>query len=221
MKCLLCNHPNPISLKGKNKIQFWQCPQCKLTYKDPSLFPKSHEEKHRYLKHTNSLADNGYVNFLSQAVEPTLPFLTHNAFGLDFGCGPSPVLQSLIEKNGYTCELYDPYFFPELPDERKDFIFATECFEHFFEPAKEMQLITSLLIPQGVLSIMTQRWNEETDFSTWWYAQDKTHVLFFHNDTFQYICKRFNFSVLHDDGEKVIVLQKNVVKSAESVFHEL
>ncbi len=221
MKCLLCNHPNPISLKGKNEIQFWQCPQCKLTYKDPSLFPKSHEEKHRYLKHTNSLADNGYVNFLSQAVEPTLPFLTHNAFGLDFGCGPSPVLQSLIEKNGYTCELYDPYFFPELPDERKDFIFATECFEHFFEPAKEMQLITSLLIPQGVLSIMTQRWNEETDFSTWWYAQDKTHVLFFHNDTFQYICKRFNFSVLHDEGEKVIVLQKNVVKSAESLFHEL
>ncbi|HKL71418.1 MAG TPA: methyltransferase domain-containing protein, partial [Marinilabiliaceae bacterium] len=123
-----------------------------------------------------------------------------------------PVLPSIIEKDGFICELYDPYFFPELPDERKDFIFATECFEHFFEPAKEMQLITSLLIPQGVLSIMTQRWDEETAFSTWWYAQDKTHVLFFHNDTFKYICRQFNFSVLHDDGEKVIVLQKNVVR---------
>ncbi len=212
MKCLLCNHPNPISFKEEHSVQFWQCPQCKLTYKDPSLFPGPHEEKHRYLKHLNSKNDEGYVAFLNQAIEPTLPFLTHNALGLDFGCGPTPVLSSIIEKDGFTCELYDPYFFPELPDERKDFIFATECFEHFFEPAREMQLITSLLIPQGVLSIMTQRWDEETDFSTWWYAQDKTHVLFFHNDTFQYICRQFNFSVLHDDGEKVIVLQKNVVR---------
>ena len=208
MQCLLCNQANSTPIEGRDNIQLWQCAHCKLTFKDPSLFPKYDAEKKRYLKHTNSLREKGYIQFLNQALEPTYPFLPLGASGLDFGCGPSPVLASMIEKKGFICEIYDPYFFPKLPDEKKDFIFATECFEHFFEPAKEMQLITSLLIPEGILTIMTQQWNEKTDFANWWYVNDKTHVLFFHNDTFQYICKKYGFTLLHNDGGKVIVLRK-------------
>lgn len=210
MNCRLCNNSHTKSFTRKDNTLFWECSQCKLIYKDSSHFPEPRQEKLRYLKHFNSSDDTGYVNFLNQAIHPTVPHLSHNARGLDFGCGPSPVLQTLIGEHGFTCDVYDPHFFPELPDERKEFIFATECFEHFFEPAKEIQLITSLLIPHGILTIMTQRWNEETDFLNWWYTHDTTHVIFFHNKTFQYICQQFNFSVLYDDGKNVIILQKNV-----------
>ncbi|MGQ1947265.1 class I SAM-dependent methyltransferase [Geofilum sp. OHC36d9] len=211
MTCPLCNNTEATSFKGLQDILFWQCPHCQLIFKDTAFYPTSEEEKHRYTQHHNSQDEDGYLNFLDKALKPTIPHLGAGAAGLDFGCGPTPVLSSMIQKAGFDCENYDPYFFPELPDERKEFIIATESFEHFFEPARELRLITSLLIPDGVLTIMTQRWDETTDFKTWWYVRDNTHVVFFHKDTFNYICKKYGFSILHDNGDNVIILQKNVV----------
>src|SRR5690606_19185702 len=101
--------------------------------------------------------------------------------------------------------------FPELPDERQDFIFATECVEHFFNPHQELKLLTALLRPAGTLTVMTDLWGENTDLETWWYIRDSTHVSFYHAKTFDYICSKYGYDIAYSDNQKVMVLRKRVV----------
>lgn len=211
MECPLCKQNEVTSFKGVDQILFWKCAECYLIYKDSVYHLPLHEEHDRYLKHNNTLDCPGYIDFLNQALKPALPFLDSEMQGLDFGSGHNPVLAELLNKSGFSCNYFDPFFFPELPDERLDFIFSTETFEHFVNPYKDIKLITSLLVPDGLLTVMTHRWNEHTDLSTWWYMREHTHVSFFHKKTFDYICDEFGYNQEYDDGEKVIILRKNVV----------
>lgn len=213
VKCPLCSQSVGHEMRGPANIGLYHCSNCELVFKDPKSLPSQSEEKERYLEHNNDESSKGYVDFLNKAVKPTLDFLDPGMEGLDFGCGPNPVLSQIVTEAGYGCANYDPLFFPELPDERLDFIFATECFEHFFHPSKEMRLITALLRPGGILTIMTNRWSELEKVSDWWYVRDKTHVVFYHQKSFEYLCKTFGYTVLSDDGDSVLVLQKEVVAS--------
>jgi SAM-dependent methyltransferase len=178
-------------------------------FSNSNHLPIKAEEKARYEAHNNSIEDQGYVNFLMQAIVPALYYLTPESKGLDYGCGPGPTLSALVQQNGYRCHNYDPFFFPELPEGPFDFIFATECFEHFFEPSKEMELLSQLLMPHGHLIIMTNLWEDNTNFANWHYTQDTTHVIFFHEKTFSYIAKTYGFQVVFNDGIRVIILKKN------------
>lgn len=211
MTCSLCGSEVGESFSGTEGIKLHRCSNCWLVFKDPELHPSAEEEEYRYAQHNNSDDCPGYRDFLNQALAPTLPYLDFGMEGLDFGCGPNPVLARMLDEAGYSCTYYDPFFFPDLPDDRQDFIMATECFEHFFAPAAEMKLLTALLRPHGTLTVMTHRWDEETDFSTWWYLRDPTHVSFFHRKTFDYLCSRFGYQVEEVASDKVIVLRKMVV----------
>lgn len=211
MKCTLCEGGDLTTVKGIDEMVLNKCNQCFLVFKSPDNWPRPEDEKERYSQHNNTEECTGYMDFLSKALEPTLPFLEADMEGMDFGCGPTPVLAKMVEKQGCQCSHYDPFFFPELPDERQDFIFATECFEHFFKPGQELKLLTALLRPSGTLTIMTDLWTEDTDFATWWYLRDATHVSFFNTKTFDYICSRFGYDKEYDDHSKVIILRKKVV----------
>lgn len=212
-KCPLCYQSGNHQIRGQAEGGLYHCTSCELIYKSTILHPSHSEELERYLEHNNDENSKGYIDFLNKAVKPALDFMEPEMEGLDFGCGPNPVLSQIVTEAGYSCANYDPLFFPELPDERLDFIFATECFEHFFDPNREMRLITALLRPGGILTIMTNRWSELEKVSDWWYVRDKTHVVFYHQKSFDYLCKTYGYSVLFDDGESVLVLQKDVVAS--------
>lgn len=213
VECPLCFQGVHQQLRGPLNIELYHCDNCELIFKNKEDRPSQTEETERYLEHNNDESSKGYVDFLKKAVQPALNFMEAGMEGLDFGCGPNPVLSQIVNEAGFSCANYDPLFFPELPDERMDFIFATECFEHFFHPNKEMRLITALLRPGGILTIMTNRWRELEKVADWWYVRDKTHVVFYHQKSFEYLCKTFGYSVLFDDGESVLVLQKEVVAS--------
>ncbi len=212
MKCTLCEGEDLITFKGIDGVAFYRCNHCFLIFKSPDVWLRPEDEKERYQQHNNSEDCPGYVEFLNQALEPTLPFMEEDMEGMDFGCGPNPVLARMVEKTGCQCSFYDPHFFPELPDERQDFIFATECFEHFFNPHQELKLLTALLRPSGTLTIMTNLWNEDDPVENWWYTKDPTHVTFFHSKTIDYICSRYGYDIEYSDDRKVIVLRKRVVR---------
>jgi hypothetical protein len=211
MKCTLCAGTNTEMFKGNGGDIFYRCNHCFLIFKTPTSWLGTEEEKERYIQHNNTEECPGYVEFLSQALEPTLPFLEPDMEGMDFGCGPNPVLARMVENNGCACSYYDPFFFPELPDERQDFIFATECFEHFFDPHQELKLLTALLRPSGTLTIMTNFWSEALNIEKWWYTKDPTHVAFFHTKTFDYICARYGYDLEYSDNTKVVILRKKLV----------
>jgi len=138
-------------VQGPNGRLFHLCENCMLVFEGKGDRPNRNEEKERYLEHENSIHQEGYVNYLNQAIKPALNYLKQDARGLDYGCGPIPTLNKLLDLMGFTCEIYDPIFFPEYPLGTFDFIFATECFEHFFIPAHELQKLENLLKPGGIL----------------------------------------------------------------------
>ncbi|MBX2946065.1 MAG: class I SAM-dependent methyltransferase [Cyclobacteriaceae bacterium] len=171
-------------------------------------YPTETEERERYRFHNNTIENHGYVTFLYQAITPALPYLKGQQHGLDYGCGPEPVLSKLLEQNhSLYCKNYDPLFFRELPSGKFDFIFSTECFEHFHNPAKEIVHIKKLLEPGGVLVVMTALWNETLNLSTWHYLRDITHVCVFHSTTFDYVCQQFGFVQLYNDSRRVVILR--------------
>lgn len=93
-------------------------------------------------------------------------------------------------------------------DKKYDAIFATECFEHFYYPEKELKTIKSHLKPTGYLILMTNLWNKLEDFLSWHYVNDDTHVTFYHTETLKYIYEHFGFSILQIIDNRVIILQK-------------
>jgi hypothetical protein len=185
----------------------YRCPQCGYVYVAKSHFLKSKEEKERYAFHQNSAEDQGYVAFLERLIKPLESYLKKGATILDYGSGPEPVLAQLFKKRGFNTHIYDPFFSPLLVDEQCDAITATEVFEHFHNPKKELEIIFSLIDRGGFLGIMTERYTAETDFKTWYYTKDPTHVGFFSDKTFRWIEANYKLRSVYDDGERVIIWQ--------------
>ena len=177
-------------------------------YVDKNHLPTSEKERERYERHQNSIHNNGYVTFLNTAIEATLPFLQEGMAGLDFGCGPNPVLSKLLQMRGLSCDDYDPYFFPHKPNRTFDVIFATECLEHFHSPCVDISYISSLLAKNGILTIMTSLWEEEMPLKDWFYLRDQTHVSIYHNNTMVYLARTFNLEIVYTDQKRIILFRK-------------
>jgi 2-polyprenyl-3-methyl-5-hydroxy-6-metoxy-1,4-benzoquinol methylase len=211
ISCPLCDEESILeTLSGTLHRRYIRCRQCELIFVHPKDLISKAAEKKRYLEHNNGIQFPGYVAFLSKAVEPALKVLLPNMKGLDYGCGPNPTLSILMERQGFSCDNYDPFFFPALPQGTYDFIFATECFEHFHSPKAALEHICSLLKPGGFLIVMTEPWPTVEDFKSWYYLNDVTHVSFYHTATFEFICREYGFIRHETDNRRVFLLEKTI-----------
>lgn len=166
-----------------------------------------------YQTHQNNPNDAGYVRFLQQLWQPLQQRLQPNMQGVDIGCGPNPTLSGLIEQEGWTCALYDPFFYPTPWQRGVDFITATECFEHFHAPRDELTRMIAGLNDDGWLALMTERWRDADHFFTWHYPRDPTHVVFLHDRTLAYISAEFNLTLRYHDAKRVAIWQKNAAQT--------
>jgi SAM-dependent methyltransferase len=207
--CPLCGAPGPFETAvDVRKRRHRLCGRCKLIFVEDRFLPAPEAERERYAKHRCGLDDSGYVAFLRQALDPALPFLNPGMRGLDYGCGHSPTLCLLLEKEGVRCENFDPFFFPDLPAGPFDFLFATEVVEHFFHPAADWARMAGLLKPGGLLVAMTAPGPNLAEFATWGYASDETHVCFYFRETLDWICGAFGFDRLDRGNPRVSLLRK-------------
>ncbi len=164
------------------------------------------EEKLRYDAHQNNPDDKRYQAFLSQVLEPVIHHLNKqgfkppkiNAKGLDFGCGPGPTLSLMFEKQGHQVDLFDKFYVnnPAVFEQNYDFITATEVVEHLSAPNVELLRLFNSLKKRGVLAIMTQMMDDKTDFATWYYKNDPTHICFFSKNTMRHLAKQWHVKVL-------------------------
>lgn len=207
--CPLCASKAPAKRLLARGRELWECGACRLVHADPSCRLPHERLKERYLLHENVLENEGYRAFLSRAVEAARPYFSAGARGLDFGCGPGPVLSRLAEREGLEMTDYDPIFFDVPLGAAYDVVFSTECFEHFEEPAREIARVTSLVGEKGVLCVMTELWDDRTDFGSWYYASDPTHVSFYRRETLQHVARTFGLTLLGGDGKRVFVFGRN------------
>lgn len=123
--------------------------------------------------------------------------------GLDYGCGPEPVLAELVRRRGFTCDAYDPLFHPDPPRPPYAFVLASEVFEHFHEPAREIERLCALLAPGAILGVMTERWRSREQLGAWAYLSDPTHVSLYHERTMDWIAGAFGLEIVAGDRERI------------------
>lgn len=209
MQCPLCQQDTQSQLKGADRRQYFACSTCLLIFADPSHHLSASEEKLRYLTHENNIENAGYVSFLNRAIEPALRLINQDMQGLDYGCGPEPVLCQLLARQSIHCSPFDPIFYPQKPQGPFDFIFATECLEHFFNPLRDITTLFGLLKPRGIVIIMTELWTNQEHFANWYYTRDPTHVCFYHRETFEWLAKNYGANIISTDSHRVFILEKS------------
>ena len=210
MSCPLCLQIQTYDeVKGADSRRYFHCQACDLIFVDPAQHLSLEAERHYYAStHQNSIEHAGYVSFLNRILEPMLPYLHPGMQGLDYGCGPGPTLSQLLRRQGIACADYDPIFVPEPLDPPYDFIFATECFEHFYWPHQEIGRICALLKPGGLLGVMTEQWTSLAQFSRWYYTTDPTHTSYFHAHSFDYLCREFGLELLWQANQRLFILRR-------------
>jgi SAM-dependent methyltransferase len=189
MRCPLCQHHDCPPFARTDERDYCRCRRCELTFLNPQQLPAADTERAYYDLHENDPDDPGYRKFLDRLAAPLCEKLKPGSEGLDFGCGPGPALARMLEERGHRMTIYDPLFAPDATalQRQYDFVTCTEVVEHFHQPAKEFELLASLIRPGGVLAIMTSLLHDGIDFQKWHYRRDPTHVCFYRQQTFHWL----------------------------------
>lgn len=189
---------------------FYQCSQCLGVFVPSVYFLSPQKEKERYQVHENDVNNAGYQNFVKPLVEQIFKNTKPSHKALDYGCGTGPVVAKLLREKDYDIQLYDPYFKSDkgILEKKYDFIFSCEVIEHFYKPQQEFAFLSSLLKPNGKLFCQTFLFSEKIDFENWFYKNDPTHVFFYHEKSFAFICEKFGFKGFEIVNDTIVYLEK-------------
>jgi len=195
--CPLCStDSNEVVYAESLNRRYFKCNYCFSWFLSTKERLSLIQEKVRYSEHQNDPKDVRYRDFLSQVSKPLIQKLEPGAEGLDYGCGPGPTLHLMMSEAGFPTVAYDPIFRSETSTKGPfDFITCTEVAEHFFSPLEEFSALVSRLKPQGILAIMTDMVQEETDFVRWYYIKDPSHSFFYSKMTFDFIATQLDMSL--------------------------
>lgn len=195
--CPLCQGQAQIFKAYKRKTYF-QCNICQGIFLGKEFHLDSKAEKTIYDFHENDVEDQNYQNFVLSLVNGIMRDNNQLSKGLDYGCGPGPVITKLLEDNGYNVALYDPYYanHPENLNHTYDFIVTSEVAEHFYKPGEEFTKLKARLNPGGSLYVKTLRYTNGMNFDHWRYKNDPTHVFFYMAETFEWIRETIGFDSL-------------------------
>lgn len=172
-----------------------RCLACRLIALERAAWPRRDVERAYYRTHENRPDDPGYRKHLQRLITPLLAALPPPAHGLDWGCGPRPVLANLLRQQGYTMDTWDPDFAPEMPrapDGGWDFVTCTEVLEHLHAPMKSLRTMLDALRPDGRLAVMTEWPPVASRFRRWHYRRDPTHVAFYGPASLHWIAERLD-----------------------------
>ena len=207
--CPLCGAATHLFCEDRAR-RYFECPACGLVSADPASHLSPQDERAIYDLHRNEPADLRYRAFLSRLATPLLAELAPGMRGLDFGCGPGPVLSLMLREAGMAMADYDPFYAPHaaLLDAQYDFVTCTEVVEHFRDPLAAWTQLASLVRPGGWLGVMTQLAPEvPANFLRWRYRDDRTHVSFHRLATLRWLATRFGF-VLEQVESQAFLLRK-------------
>lgn len=210
-ECPLCTSSDTADLFQRGPRHFWECSNCDLLFAVPDCVLSPEQEKTRYLQHNNNFNSSGYLSHLDKLRLQLSEKLEVGMRGLDFGCGPSPVLSKLLAQAGFIMDDYDPYFAPLNQADLKayDFIVCSETAEHFRSPILEFRLMNSLLKPQGWIAIMTNLREEKRRSSSWWYLGDQTHRCFYSSKTIQFMAAALDWKISSICNDVIIFSRNN------------
>jgi len=181
MICPLCLSHNCQQVGSDKRRCFFRCDTCTLIFVPHAYHLTSQQERRRYDLHDNTESNEGYVRFLTQVADIVEDESSSHARILDFGCGREAVLSKILRHRGKRCDCYDPLYHHSITDTsvRYDVIVLCEVIEHCRDVQCTLHEIKRLLTDNATVLIRTQCYPPVDRLTTWWYAQDMTHVNFF------------------------------------------
>ncbi len=209
LPCPLCLSVNSNDYFTDKKRSYKQCKNCSLVFVPKHYYLTTSQEKAVYDQHQNDLEDADYRLFLSRLFEPLQQHLSSCMKGLDFGCGPGPLLAHMFTEQGHQMNVFDVYYAntPESLQQPYDFITCTEVIEHLGKPGEVLEQLWQLIKPGGWLAIMTKMVINNDAFSDWHYKNDPTHICFYSQDTFRWLQDQLQCD-LEFIGADVILMRK-------------
>ena len=211
MNCHICNKKVENFIDEKTSLTYYFCAACEYIFKSPENYQDLSTQKERYNLHENDENNAGYQAYFQRFLDFILPNIKEVKIALDFGCGRSTLLASMLEKEGLECDVYDPIYHPDTLDDSKkyDLIVSTEVFEHLHQPKEVFEELISRLKEGGFLALQTQfHPNDKEAFKKWYYHQDPTHIVFFRPKTFEVLCAQNGCELIADNGKNMIVMRK-------------
>lgn len=213
MDCHICLKATETFTHEKTDITYYHCSSCEYIFKSPECYQDLSSQKERYNLHENNEDDVGYIAYFQRFLDFTLPLVGHPKRALDFGCGRTSLLASLLEKEGIVCDYYDPIYHPNTLDDSKKYelIVSTEVFEHLHSPKEVFESLIGRLEDGGYLAIQTQfHPNEIEAFKKWYYHQDPTHIVFFTTKTFKCLCEMYGCEYVADNDKNMVLIKKSL-----------
>ncbi len=212
--CILCGEQASIIRHAHVKQVFYCCDTCGFAWRDRSSLVTFAEERLTYDQHRNSVKDPVYMSYFRKFINAAiLPFCKTGRKGLDFGSGPSPVLATLLSRDeGYEMDIYDLHYAPETVYQGKqyDLITTTEVVEHLPDPLVWFEQFRDLLLPGGILAVMTLLHEGDPErFLQWHYPRDLTHISFFTQETMRCLASRTGLELIYSDGKQYTTFRKN------------
>jgi hypothetical protein len=203
-----CNCPLCDSISSIFFEQTYSCSHCSLIFKSPEIYISKASEEARYNFHQNSTGEQGYIDFLNKLAMPLKEFIKKDFTLLDYGCGPYSQIAEILKSDVAVTKFYDPLFSPnEFAKEKFDVVTCTEVVEHFKNPKLEWEKLFATVKSSGILGIMTQFYNDEVDYKSWWYKNDPTHVVFYRQKTLDFLAQKYQMKILYNDHRSVIIFQ--------------
>lgn len=210
ISCPICQDAEFQIYFENTKHRFLQCDRCNTVYRHPSNYMSREAEKIRYETHHNDVENKGYQEFVTPVIQAVTNHFTKEAQGLDYGAGTGPVASKLLGDLGYTMHLYDPFFHPDTQVLKRtyDFIICCEVIEHFHRPIHEFKRLITLLKPGGKLYCMTDFLPKQPQqFSSWYYKNDLTHVVFYSEENIHFIRNKIGF-------KEVVIRERLIIFTA-------
>lgn len=197
LPCPLCSGSSTSLILDDAGRRYHRCEECDLIFLDPAQRSAPLDEVLRYMDHQNDRSDVGYLRFLRQLADPLCDVVPPGCRGLDYGCGPTPLLGEWLTSQERETVSYDPVFHPyeQLLEARYDFITCSEVMEHAHHPLALFARMRESLADGGRLAVMTRHHGVDTPFETWWYRRDHTHVCFFTERTMSWVAHRLGWTV--------------------------
>lgn len=205
--CPLCSGKSAPFYTLKER-EFLQCANCLSIFTSPGSYLTPEAEETHYRFHNNDPEDVRYQNFVSPLVNKIFNDFGPQHHGLDFGSGTGSPIVKMLNDKGYNIKQYDLFFhnYPQVLQQQYHYIACSETAEHFKEPHKEFSLLRHMLLPGGKLYLMTELFDENRDFATWYYKTDPTHVFLYHKNAFEWIKEEFGFNDVRIEG-RVVTLE--------------
>ncbi|MFT6630948.1 MAG: hypothetical protein ACJAS4_000892 [Bacteriovoracaceae bacterium] len=211
-KCPLCKSQltNHVFYQEQYKRDFYNCESCFLCFVNRNQLLTIETEKERYDLHQNDIRSAGYEKFLRRLINPILDKISNDSNGLDFGCGPYPMLIEIFKEEGFkNIKGWDPIYHNDesVFSDKYDFITMCEVFEHVYDVKFEMDRIVGLLRSGGLLVISTGIKISDNALKTWHYLQDDTHINLVTDQTINWIALNYNLEIV-DKAKDLIIFSK-------------